>query len=502
MTRHGNQRVRRRMITVGLLSAWGIWLAASGQGACQESTRAIDDRPRDSRIREQVGHALMATWALPADSIKVSVNDGIVTLAGSVPHLLAKDQATRAAEAVLGVRAVVNRVVVKPPARSDAFLVKHVQQALAADPVAEAGDIRVEVRRGVVTLSGQVGSIVERRAAAQAVKWVIGVRSVQNRLDFIYEEERSDECIAGEIGRRLRYDALVLADRIEVEVEDGHVRLSGEVPCARERRRAHLDALLPGVRSVDVADLEVNPEMDRAYAHRTGFVESGGSPGTGDNGLADEAIERAVVETLFQDPRIGVDLIEVEVDDGVVFLEGQVQRPSEVRLAEEDARHTVGVVAVMNYLSVRPAKRPTDQRIRGDALETLERNVHVNADSIQVAVRGGLIYLFGTVTDHGTVRHATEALEEIPGAVAVLNNVRVLHRSPEGSDEDLRKRVQWLIEGAPLVNAEEVVVLPNAGNVVLRGDVRTWTGRAVAEELAYQAGAFQVINHLDVRAAD
>ncbi len=456
----------------------------------------LDEVAPDLRIRRNVERALSATWAVPADSIATAVADGIVTLSGSVPHLLAKDQATRAAEAVRGVRAIVNRVEVRPLARSDAFLRERISRALAADPVVEAEDITVDVLHGEVTLSGPVGSIVEQRAAVQAAKRIVGVLGVRNLLDLVPELDRPDERIEEEVKRRLRYDALVVADRIAVDVEGGHVRLSGRVPCAAERRRAETDASVPGVRSVHVEDLVVDPDMDRAFMHRADLVASD-SPSLAE-APSDEEIEQAIVASLFQDPRIGVDLIEVEVDEGVAFLQGQVERPREVRLAEENARHTVGVLAVRNHLSVRPPQRPSDRQLQGAAEEALQANAYVNGDSIEVAVHGGLIYLFGTVADHGTVREAIEVLESVPGAVAVLNNLRVLRNGSEMSDEELRKRVQWLIEGSALIKADEVVVLSNTGTVSLRGDVQTWTGRAVAEDLAYRAGALSVINRLQV----
>ncbi len=488
-------------------SAARLVFVATGQTTNQEARGNSDhglgpplDRPApDPSIQRSVERALSATWAVPADSIETSVADGIVTLLGSVPHLLAKDQATRAAEAVRGVRAVVNRVEVRPAARSDAFLRERISRSLAADTVVEAEDITVDILHGQVTLSGPVGSLVEQRAAVQAAKRIVGVLRVRNLLELVSELNRPDELIEEEVERRLRYDALVVADRIEVDVEGGDVRLSGRVPCAAERRRAERDALVPGVRSVRVEDLVVDPEMDRAFMHRSELVASD-SPSLADV-PSEEEIEQAIVATLFQDPRIGVDLIEVEVDDGVAFLQGQVERPREVRMAEENARHTVGVLAVRNHLSVRPPQRPPDRQLQGAAEKALQTNAYVNGDSIEVAVHGGLIYLFGTVADHGTAREAIEVLEDVSGAVAVLNNLRVLRSETEMSDEELRKRVQWLIEGAALIGAERVVVLANAGTVSLHGDVQTWTGRAAAEDLAYQAGALTVINRLQVSAA-
>jgi len=69
--------------------------------------------------------------------------------------------------------------------------------------------------------------------------------------------------------------------------------------------------------------------------------------------MNDEDIRDAVLENLFQDEWIDPDRIEVDVEDGVVHLSGEVNDFMEARYAWDDAWETPGVRGVINNLTVR-----------------------------------------------------------------------------------------------------------------------------------------------------
>src|SRR5271165_923310 len=70
----------------------------------------------------------------------------------------------------------------KKPARSDTQIASDVQSKFYADPVIESRQIQVQATGGVVTLSGDVSSDIERAAAASDAAMVQGVRTVVNNL--------------------------------------------------------------------------------------------------------------------------------------------------------------------------------------------------------------------------------------------------------------------------------------------------------------------------------
>jgi hypothetical protein len=67
--------------------------------------------------------------------------------------------------------------------RSDAIISEEVSEHLANHPAIDSQEIEVAVKRGVVTLSGQVRDRWSKRAAEWAVERIRGVRDVQNQLE-------------------------------------------------------------------------------------------------------------------------------------------------------------------------------------------------------------------------------------------------------------------------------------------------------------------------------
>lgn len=94
-----------------------------------------------------------------------------------------------------------------------------------------------------------------------------------------------------------------------------------------------------------------HPELDREPGPR------GGRWGydLDDTGwdLDDEQILDAVRRRLYDDVWVDVDRIDVEVEDGIVTLRGEVDDFMEARYAWDDAWETEGVRGVINHLTVR-----------------------------------------------------------------------------------------------------------------------------------------------------
>jgi osmotically-inducible protein OsmY len=135
-------------------------------------------------------------------------------------------------------------------ARSAEALEHDVRAALAIDPIIDGHEIGVAVEDGVVTLSGNVGSVREAVAAERAVKRVDGVRSIANDLHIKVRNERTDTDIAREALHRLRNNVAVPLS-VQAVVRDGHIRLDGIVSWEHQRAAAeHAVRYLSGVSGV------------------------------------------------------------------------------------------------------------------------------------------------------------------------------------------------------------------------------------------------------------
>lgn len=113
----------------------------------------------------------------------VSVQHGVVTLAGEVPALAHRRLAGVLAWWVPGTRDVVDALAVAcPEASEDEALTESVRMALEKDPAVDATQIRVKASRGVVKLEGLVWSDAERSRAEADARYVLDVAGVVNAV--------------------------------------------------------------------------------------------------------------------------------------------------------------------------------------------------------------------------------------------------------------------------------------------------------------------------------
>jgi len=147
--------------------------------------------------------------------------------------------------------------------KTDSQLQQDVSAELAWEPSVHAAQIGVEVKDGVVTLCGEVGSCVEKWHAERAVQRVAGVQAlaVELSVKLSGSDQRSDADIARSVENVLCWTSLLPTDAVKVQVEGGWVTLSGEVDWPYQRLAA-ADAVrcLMGVTGVS-DQIAVKPQV-------------------------------------------------------------------------------------------------------------------------------------------------------------------------------------------------------------------------------------------------
>lgn len=156
---------------------------AMGDGAIRDHVAsALAEEPALGGIGVRSG-GLDGTAEPLMPCIAISVEGGIVTLAGEVPSLSHKRLAGVLAWWVPGSRDVVNGLEVVPPEEdSDAEVVDALRIVLERDPLVDASSILVRSEGFVVRLSGVVRSEPEREAAELDAWCLFGVDRVDNAL--------------------------------------------------------------------------------------------------------------------------------------------------------------------------------------------------------------------------------------------------------------------------------------------------------------------------------
>lgn len=330
-----NSLPQREEVTLLASEVCGVRAVQNEMAIAFATTRSDDEIARD------VEAAMRRDVYLNTLPITILINNGTVTLEGSVGNAYQRERATQQVRRVDNVAAVDNRLEVEwrhergvrgeMPRPSDIELIAAVQAELVEDLRIDASDIFISATGGHVVLRGNVDTFGEKQLATQSAMGVVGALWVSNLL-AVRVESRPDEEIAADVVFALRSDYLLQGQDIDVRVADGTVTLSGEVNSPNEKvHAAEVAGRIRGVRAVYNA-IEVQWTQK----------------------FRDAAIEARVAARLQAnwETRWVAEGIEVEVERGRVTLTGAVKTWGQWIEAGRLAFLTDGVWAVDNQLVV------------------------------------------------------------------------------------------------------------------------------------------------------
>jgi osmotically-inducible protein OsmY len=135
----------------------------------------------DTEIAEAAVHALKSNVMVPADAIKVIVNDGCIALEGRVARWHEKTAAENAVRFLWGVRSIHNHIELSPHVYAGDVRMK-IHESFKRHAEKDADKVNIGVADGTVTLSGEVSSWHERQDAELAAWAAPGVARVKNLI--------------------------------------------------------------------------------------------------------------------------------------------------------------------------------------------------------------------------------------------------------------------------------------------------------------------------------
>ncbi len=321
-------------------------LTSTVKGVRSISNRIQIDTPKrsDSDITNEVKHALMLDAAAEAYEIDVSSDAQVVTLKGKVDSWQERRLAERIAEGVRGVKQVKNQIsVADDKKRPDTEILADVQAKLQWDALVDQGMLEENVKDGVVTLSGVVGSLAEKVHARNDAWGITGVKNVNDdQVNVKWWAKRSDlranrpsyapdSEIKSALTDALLVDPRVSSFDVDISVDAGVVTLKGTVSSLKAKQAAenlaHDTTGVSGVKNQIVVDMPKAPS---------------------DAELADRARS-----TLLFNPFTSAFTLPVTVKDGVATLTGNVDTFAQKAEAEDAVSAIAGIKKVENQLKVK-----------------------------------------------------------------------------------------------------------------------------------------------------
>lgn len=214
--------------------------------------------------------------------------------------------------------------------KNDIEIQKDVMEQLKWEPFINASAIGVAVKNGIVTLSGQVDTYTKKLAAEKAAKRVIGVKAVAEDIQVGISPgyRKTDAEIAEAVLNALKWHSAVQEEKIKIKVEDGNVKLEGEVEWEYQRTNAKAAIEnLTGVRSV-INFITVKPKITSAE------------------------IQQKINAAFHRSATIDAGKITADVVGSKVILRGSVRSFTEKEDAETAAWNAPGVMSVDNKLEI------------------------------------------------------------------------------------------------------------------------------------------------------
>ncbi len=472
-----------------------------------------NDSLNDKDITLAIEREILTQDGVLSYRIDVETQKGIVTLTGTTNNILEKERATDIAQMVRGVRGVVNRIDVEKTDLSDAAIRRNIERALLYDPAADVYEVGVSVDKGTVTLNGTVDSWQEKQLAEKVAKGVKGVVDLENNISFHYKGDRTDSEIQHDIEQSLKWDIRIGDGLVHVDVDDGIATLSGIVGSAAEKNQTEINAWVAGVSSVDASELDVEPWAKKEDLRQNKYqgrddeqiseaitdaffydprvfspnpeitVNNGRVTLSGtvrnlkakqaaervantitgvwkvDNmlkvrypeGYSDEDIKSRLESSLVADPYVERFEIDIEVSNGVVYLDGAVDNYFEKWKAKDLVSSIKGVELVFNNIDIedgdaspyvfdyyhhyyhpfrhygyqRPVSLKRDMDIKDDIESELWWSPYVSLNDVTVLVDDGVATLTGSVDSWLEYRHAEQ--NAFDGGAAMVDNELIIN---------------------------------------------------------------------------
>ena len=214
---------------------------------------------------------------------------------------------------------------------------------------------------------------------------------------------KTDAKIKLDVQDELSWEPSIDETKIGVAVDEGIVTLSGEVDSFSKKLAAEKAAKrVSGVKGV---------AEDIVVKYPSSIDKS------------DTDIAKAAVEALEWHSSVPDNAVIVKVENGWVYLTGEVKWSYQKYSASNAIKNLVGVRGVSNNIKLKQTVKPV--LVKDTIEEAFERSARIDAKSIVVTADGSTVTLSGKVHSIKEKEEAEKAAYRAPGVLDVVNKLKI-----------------------------------------------------------------------------
>lgn len=213
---------------------------------------------------------------------------------------------------------------------------------------------------------------------------------------------------------------------------------------------------------------------------------------------SDEQIRDDIMEEIDFDPKVEATDIGVTVKDGAVTLHGTVHSYYEELAVIKAAKRVKGVHAVVEEIKI---KYPSDTQIDDEDIAVrishlCEWNTTFRRYDIKAEVKNGRVTLSGDVDWQYQRADARDYVSRLRGVTGVTNSIAI---RPHASQVDVKRKISAALHRSATLESSKINVDVVGGKVTLKGHVKAWYERKVAEDAAWSApGVTSVVDQIQI----
>ena len=212
----------------------------------------------------------------------------------------------------------------------------------------------------------------------------------------------------------------------------------------------------------------------------------------------DEQIRDDIMAEIDFDPKVEATDIGVTVKDGAVTLHGTVHSYFEELAVIKAAKRVKGVHAVVEEIKI---KYPSDTQV--DDQDIAERIAHLcewnttfRKYDIKAEVKNGHVTLSGNVDWQYQRADVRDYVSRLRGVNSVTNAITI---RPHASQLDVKRKISEALHRSATLESSKINVDVADGQVTLKGHVKAWYERKLAEDAAWSApGVTKVVDHIQI----